>query len=162
MKKLLFIAAILLFASACDNEDDTNIQLENSDLLGKWSSTSETDVENEIHKYTHTFDLDGSYEAVTTLNDQETEAIIGYYYKTEGSYFFKQDSLKFITKRTYSMPSDTDIYVENISDLKESDVFQTNTRRYSLTENKSKLILKFRPCKLNELCAEGYDILFKE
>tara|TARA_R110000751_G_scaffold160191_1_gene265891 strand:- start:153 stop:374 length:222 start_codon:yes stop_codon:yes gene_type:complete len=57
-EKLLFVAAILLFVSSCAN-DDTVIQLENSDLQGDWSMTSETEVGNETWKVTYTFSLSG-------------------------------------------------------------------------------------------------------
>lgn len=161
MKKLLFVAAILLFVSSCANDDDTVIQLENSDLQGDWSMTSETDVENETWKVTYTFSLSGGFEAVTAYKNQESNALIGYGYKREGSYSFKQDSIIINTEKEFVVPGDSDYYVEDSSELEERDVFYSNTMGYSLTENRSKLTLKYKPCGPLENCV-AETILFKE
>ena len=152
MKKLLGIIGILCLIISCDADDQEVIELQHSDLKGSWLNTRVYEQGEQLTKFTYTFKGEGTFEGVSTYNDSQTEEILGYSYLVTGTYTLTRDSLTFLRSKQFYIAGDTPEYVERIADLTLRNIAEKETVGYSITENRSKLSIKYKPCGPTENC----------
>ncbi|PHQ29158.1 hypothetical protein [Leeuwenhoekiella nanhaiensis] len=154
MKNLFLFALLLVFSVSCDEDNQDIIRLENSDLNGSWYNGSELDEGSTLYRFTYTFNLDGTFEGVSTFRDAETNELLGYDYKVSGDYELSRDSLTFFPTKQFYIAAGTPAYVPALEDLDIRDISERQAVGYKITENKSLLTIDFPPCGPTENCID--------
>ena len=160
MKNQSLAVLILFIISACSTSDS---ELEtNSSLVGTWNHVTQLeaeDVEQDLpegeYLYINQIEFlsDNTFIELSYLVNDESQEIIGYLAKNEGTYEVTGDRLQKTYDRWFANSEDNIQFVpvEELSLVHEN---QEEAMDYSILNDNTTLLIDFDPCPENALCVD--------
>ncbi len=144
----LFAAVLLLAVSAC-KKDSNKMAI---DITGKWTLTQFQGIQQ------YEFKSDQTVEFNIIATDSVTKQVIGYRYKSTGSYTIKNDSLIMFNLKSYTNSKST---YGPATELVPTNGLKTSSYKVSLNNQKNRLSLYFT-CPPNADCVPSPMVFNKQ
>ncbi len=153
MKRLFFILNIFLLVS-CSSDDEVRTNIK--DVVGVWEKSSDISAEiyPELEEGNYEFVLqykfldDSTFESFSFVRNSDTDNIIGYLSRFEGSFFIEKNRMN-LNYNQYN----SDVEVSQLVDSADLVLIDQDVDwSFNFSVNKNELLFDFDPCRLYEYC----------
>lgn len=137
--------AILFFSCSKElDEDQPNL------LVGTWEQSESIEGTNFIQLLQYNFKADKSFNLSRTIIDRSTAEIVGYLYRSSGTYDTNGSRLKIMEAESH-LHNDTNRLYSDLEDLQLSQYKSSINVTFSIIDKKQ-LVFDYDPCGINENC----------
>lgn len=148
MKKLTIMAALLAVLISCS--EDLN-ETPNNLLVGTWENSYNLEDDDLTTSLIYNFHPDNSFDLSRVVVNSSTSEILGYRYKSTGSYQVNGNQLTTIETESYIHNDLTGLYTDE-DDLELSDYTKQMKVIFTISDQPNILTFEYEPCGPLENC----------
>lgn len=153
MKKIFSIVILAILTIAC-SDDDGQIELQNTDVIGTWARTVAIGDGDKEYITTYEFRLSGTYTLKVFIWNTAENSLVGYVSEQTGNYLIRDNEMTLKAETMLGIAANEEASYVAYDELVELNVPEAVTVEYTtiIEEDKTSLKLVYPPCEPNESC----------